>query len=170
MAEAAAKEIPVEEQAEQEAPPADPAPVFVKAPPIPLARFGLEAEYNQRWRATTPQGVSPEQVCDQAYWANVCAHFNPGDEITVMPDDMAWKMVLQVLGCGKLYAHVAVLHFYDFMKISPHEDLPSVYRVEFAGSHVKWRVLREGKPMRDGFRSRTEAARWAANHEAALNR
>ena len=141
-----------------------------KAPAINMNRFGLESEYNQRWRATVPEGVVPEQVMDQGYWANVSMHFNPGDEITVMPDDGSWKMILQVIGCGKLFAHTVKLHFYDLQSAEPIVSLPSNYKIEFAGAHHKWRVIREGQPLRDNFRTRSEAAKWASNHEAAVNR
>ena len=141
-----------------------------KGAPITMARFGLDSEYNQPWKATVPQGITPEQTLDQGYWANVSMHLNPGDTITIMPDDGSWKQILHVIGCGKLFAHVVQLHLYDLQPAGLIAPLPSIYKIEFAGAHHKWRVLREGQPLRDGFRSRSEAQKWTANHEAAVNR
>lgn len=165
MAETAVKETPVEATVE------DPEPVKVpKAAPVTMIRFGLESEYNQRWRVTVEQGVLPEQTLDQGFWANVSMHFNPGDEIIVMPDGMEWKQILQVIDKGKLFAHVQQLELYDLIPHGSIPALPSIYKIDFAGAHHKWRVVRAGQPLRDGFRTRSEAARWAANHEGAVNR
>ncbi len=143
---------------------------LAKAPPISMARFGLDSEYNQLWRITVPDGTLPEQTLEQGFWANVSMHFNPGDTVTVKPDDGSWKQILEVIGCGKLYAHVLQLELYDLMPVGAIVELPSIYKIEFAGAHHKWRVLREGSNLRDNFRTKSEAAKWAANHEAAVNR
>ena len=141
-----------------------------KAPAITMARFGLAEAVRNIWHATVPVEVTPKEVMDEAYWCNVSMHFKPGDEIIVFPDNMAWKLVLHVIGAGKLWAHVAKLHFHDLAQVKPHEKLPSIYKIEYAGTHHQWRVLREGKELRDSFQTEALANRWAANHEMSVNR
>ena len=145
-------------------------PPVEKAPALQGGRFGLEAEYNQRWRATVPVDTLPEQTLDQGFWANVSMHFNPGDEIVVMPDDMTWKQILHVIGCGKLFAHVMQLELYELQTAEDVPELPPIYVIEYAGPHHKWRVVRDGQPLKSGFRTQSEAGLWAKNHESAVQR
>jgi hypothetical protein len=141
-----------------------------KAPALTASRFGLANEYRNVWKATCEMGTTPEQIMDQSYWANLGMSLRPGDRIVVMPDNMAWELHLRVLGAGNLYAHVVKLAFYNLEPMTAPIKLPSIYTVNFAGSHHKWRVLRDGQPLKDGFETENLARKWAANHEAAVNR
>lgn len=145
-------------------------PIDKKTPAITMARFGLAEQVRNIWHATVPVEVTPEQVMDEAYWCNVSMHFKPGDEIIVFPDNMAWRRVLHVIGAGKLWAHVATMSHHDFSKIEAPVKLPSIYKIEYAGTHHQWRVLRKGKELRDGFQTEALANRWAGNHEMSVNR
>jgi len=165
MSEAATAEN-IEQTAELE--PVEQTPAKAVAPGI--NRFGLQAEHNQLWRLNVPIEVTPEQCMDEGFWAHIAAHLRPGDEIRVFPDSMVWELVLHVIGAGKAYAHVAQKAFYN---LSPREDqvaLPSIYTVDFAGTTHKWRVIREGKVLKDGIQTEGLARRAAAQHEAAVNR
>lgn len=153
------EEQPVEETAEIE-----------KAPPLTVPRFGLAEESRNIWRCTVPMGTLPIQVMDETFWANVAMHFQPGDEIHVLPDDYGWRRDLHVVANGTNWAQVVLLHHHDLTPSKAPEVVPSKYKIEFAGAHHKWRVIREGEPLKDGFASKDLAAKWAANHEAAVNR
>lgn len=170
MAEAAEKQEAAPETPVKETP----APLLDKpidkVPAITADRFGLANEYRNVWKVTCKPETTPEQVMDQGYWANISMSLRPGDRIVVMPDDMAWELHLRVIGAGRLYAHVVKLEMYTLRSATPPEKLPSIYKIEHAGSHHKWRVLREGQPMKDGFETEALARRWAANHEAAVDR
>lgn len=141
------------------------------AQPLGLPRFGLAEEARNLWYATVPKEVLPDQVMDEAFWSNVARLLQPGDEIIVTCETFAWRRELMVMAAGQIWAQVVELHHYDLAsrKAQPHR-LASKYKIEFAGAHHKWRVLRDGEPLKDGFASEKIAAQWAANHEAAVNR
>jgi hypothetical protein len=161
----AAEKIEPEADAEVEAAPIE------KATPITQARFGLQVEASNRWRVDVPMGVTPEQILkDESYWQHIATFLKPGDEIVCMPDNMAWKMELHVAGSGRLFAHVSMTSFVELVQASQMVSLPSIYKVEFQGTHHKWAVIRENKPLKDGFETEALARRYAQNHEAAVQR
>ena len=141
-----------------------------KAKPVGLSRFGLANEVRNVWRLTCEASTTPEQVVQQHYWANVSMHLRPGDLIEVIPDDMKWEMHLRVLGAGRLFAHVAKTFYTKLEAAVDPILLPSIYKVEHAGAHHKWRVVRDGHTLKDGFETEAIARRYAANHEAAVSR
>lgn len=160
MAEAAEKIDETTEETQEEA-----------LQPLTEARFGLEVEASNRWRATIPMGVDPEKILkDESYWRHIARYLRPGDEIVCMPDDMAWKLIVHVHGSGRLYAHVSKEEFYELTSLEAEVKVPSIYEVKFAGTHHKWAVLRKGKHLKDGFETEAIARRYAQNHEAASQR
>lgn len=138
--------------------------------PITQARFGLEVEASNRFRVNVPMGTNPDDLLDESYWQHIATQLRPGDEIRAMPDNMAWELTLHVIGAGKLYAHVVKKTLFDLAPLEQPIPLPSIYRVIFQGSHHKWAVIREDKPLKDGFETEGLARRYAQNHEAAVNR
>ena len=145
-------------------------PEPIKATPPGIGRFGLQVEHNQKWRLNVPMEVTPKQCMDEGFWTHLAAQLRPGDEIRVFPDNMAWELVLHVINAGKAYAHVAKKALYELAPYAEHIKVPSIYKVDFAGTTHRWRVLREGKMLKDNFATEALARRWAANHEAAVNR
>jgi len=143
---------------------------FVKAKAITMSRFHNLVDRLNHWYVEAEMGTTVEQVMDESYFANISMHLRAGATITVMPDDMAWKLELHVSGSGNKWAHVVKLNYYDLTPATPPVKLPSIYKVEYAGSHHKFRVLREGNMLKDGFETESLAARWAKNHEDAVNR
>ena len=143
---------------------------FEKAKALTMSRFHLKADRLNTWYVESEMGTTVEQVKDETYWANISMHLRAGDEIHVMPDDMSWELVLHVAGAGNQFAHVIEKSLHNLKPATAPVKLPSIYTVEFAGSHHKWRFLRDGKMMRDGFETESLARLAAANHEAAVNR
>jgi len=175
MPAAAKKKVePVEEPVEEPVAAEEPNPLLdkplEKIPAITASRFGLADEYRNVWRVTCDMDTKPEHALEQGYWAHVSMNLRPGDRIVVVPDNFAWELHLRVIGAGRLYAHVIKLEFYQLTPATPPEKLPSIYTIGFAGAHHKWRVVREGQPLKDGFETEALARRWAANHEAAVDR
>lgn len=142
----------------------------IPAPPLAVPRFGLAEESRNVWKATVPSTISKDDLVEEGYWANVSRSLNPGDEIICMPDDMLWRLDLQVIAAGNIWAQVVPLAHYDLSPVRPHEQVPSRYQIQFAGAHHKWRVLRDGDPIKDGFASEKIARQWANNHEMAVSR
>ena len=138
--------------------------------PITQGRFQLEVEASNRWRVNVPMGTTPEDLLNESYWQHIATQLRPGDEIRAMPDNMAWELTLHVIGAGKLYAHVVKKTLFDLAPLEQPIKLPSIYEVKFQGSHHKWAVIRENKPLKDGFETEGLARRYAQNHEAAVNR
>ena len=145
-------------------------PEFEKAPPLAVPRFGLAEEMRNVWRCSVPEKTTPEQCLEEGFWANVANLLQPGDMIQVVPDNLHWRLNLDVVASGNTWAQVAKLCLYDLTPARPHTAIPSRYKVQFAGAHHKWRVLRDDEPLKDGFASESLARRWAQNHEAAVNR
>lgn len=141
-----------------------------KATSLSINRFGLQVEHNNCWRANVPHKVTPEQTLDEGFWEHISMHLKPGDEIHVYPDNMAWEQVLHVIGAGNQYAHVAQKVLYTFDEREDALKVPSKYVVDFMGTTHKWRVVREGRMLKDGFETEGLARRYAANHESAVNR
>lgn len=132
--------------------------------------MGLEVEKSNRWRVDAPMGTTPEDCMDESFWQHVAMKLRVGDEIVVMPDNMAWKLILHVVGAGRLYAHVAKQELYELAPLEQAIKLPSIYEVKFQGTHHKWAVIRSGEPLKDGFETEGLARRYAQNHEAAVQR
>ncbi len=141
-----------------------------KAKALTMSRFQLAAEKRNVWRVEVEVGTTVEQVMDEAFWANVGSMLRPGDEIQVLPDDYSWRVDLHVAGAGRLYAHVVQLAHYKLVSTTAPRKVPSIYKVEFAGAHLKWRILRKGEPLLDGFATESLARRAAAEHQKAVDR
>jgi len=171
----AAENITTEEQDAPETKATEAAPLLdkpldPKAKAITMSRFGLAAELRNIWMVTCEMGTTVEQILEGSYWANVARLLRAGDEIIVRPDDMSWELVLHVRGSESLFAHVTKKALYDLAPSTEPVPVPSRYKVEFAGAHHKFRVLRDGEPLKDGFETADLARRYAANHQAAVER
>jgi len=143
---------------------------FVKAPALKDSRINETVQVRNSWSVTCDMNTTVEQVLDESYWANVSMKLRPGDVIAVMPPDMSWELGLHVSGAGKLYAHVIQRYFYNLAPSKPPIRLPSIYKVDFGGTVAKFRVLRKGVVLKDGFETKPLAERYALNHEDATTR
>lgn len=146
------------------------APEATKAEPVTLSRWGLEVEHNTLHRVNVKPEVTPEQCMDEGFWTHISMRFAPGDTIIVRPEHNEWELVLHVINAGTGFAHVLQKHYYNLAPVTELQPVPSLYKIEFAGNVHKWRFLREGKMMRDGFATRELAARAAHNHQMAVDR
>jgi hypothetical protein len=146
------------------------APEPEKAEPVTLARWAIADEKNTRHRVDVKPGVTPEQCMNEGFWTHISMHFIPGDTIIVRPEHNEWELELHVANCGPQFAHVVKKNFYDLVPTTELQPIPSKYKVEWAGNVHKWRFLREGKMMRDGFATKALASRAATNHQMAVDR
>ena len=142
----------------------------VKATSPGVNRFGLQAEHNQKWRLNVPIEVTPEQCMEEGFWAHLATHLRPGDEIRVFTDSMSWELVLHVIGAGRAYAHVAKKAFYEYATSDHKTSLPSIYKIDWAGTTHKWRVIRDNKLLKEGLQTEALAWRAAKQHEEAVTR
>jgi len=144
--------------------------VVERPSPVLIHRMQLADEINTRWHAYVPPGVTPDQCMDEAFWSHVGTRLTMGDTLVVRPDTMEWELVLHVAGCGREYAHVVKKHYYDLKHDATNKPEPSRYSTDFAGGVHKFRFLRDGVVMKDGFASKDLAERAAKNHQMAVDR
>ena len=145
-------------------------PLEKKAVSVTAARFGLLEQARNSWLVNVDMDTTPEQCLDGSFWEHVAKMLQPGDNIHILPDDMSWELVLHVAGQEPLFAHVVQKSFFKLVPATAPVIIPSRYTVQFACAHHKWRVLRDGNPLKDGFATADLARRYAANHQAAVER
>jgi len=145
-------------------------PLDPKAKSINVARVSLLEQARNTWLVNVDMNTTPEQCLDGSFWEHVAKLMQPGDNIHILPDDMSWEQVLHVCGQEPLFLHVVQKSFYKLVPATAPTIIPSRYKVQFAGAHHKWRVLRDDKPLKDGFATADLARRYAANHQAAVAR
>jgi hypothetical protein len=144
--------------------------VPASAKPVTVGRWGLLAEHANTFRVNCKVETTAEQCQDPSYWEHIAQYLNRGDEIHVMPDDMGWELVLHVQDTGHNWAHVIKKAFYQLAPSVGIEQISSVYKIEWAGSTKKFRVLRKGDELKSGFATEALARRYAGNHEQAVRR
>lgn len=131
-----------------------------------------QAEYAyERWRITVENGTTIEDLTRPAFYAHVATHFRPGSIIEAMPDNRAFFAELIVIDSGQQYVKTAVLREVKLEAVSAAgANLFPGYSAEFAGDHLKWRVIRESdrKSLKDGLPSQTDAFSWLSNHLKAM--
>jgi len=145
-------------------------PLDIKAKAVNLSRFQLAESARNTWYVNVDMETTPEHCLDGSFWEHVAKMLQPGDNIIVLPDDMSWELCLHVAGQEPLFAHVVKKWLIDLVPATAPVIVPSRYKVQFAGAHHKWRVLRDDKPLKDGFATADLARRYAANHQAAVAR
>jgi hypothetical protein len=142
----------------------------VVIPEFPKAKRPLQLmpseHYTRSYTQWVPTGTFVEQVCEPAFWSNVAKKLQRGDEIKVMPDDMAWRAVLLVRASGRLESVVQVIA-YDVLGAAADISAADVpYEVRFINSDRKWGVFMRngGELVRDEFQVREQAERYMKNH------
>lgn len=145
-------------------------PLDIRAKAVTVARIGLMEQARNTWLVNVDMDTTPEHCLDGSFWEHVAKMLQPGDNIHVLPDDMSWELVLHVAGQEPLFAHVVKKALYSLVPATAPVIVPSRYKIQFAGAHHKWRVLRDDKPLKDGFATADLARRYAANHQAAVAR
>jgi hypothetical protein len=149
------------------------APAVMQAPPkvAPLAadRWQLGEFLNARHAVCLPAGTPFANVLSPEFWANI-VRLRPDDIIEVRTEDRKFYAELLVLARGRNWATVAVIRNPVELKSAalPPSDT-SAYKVEYAGSHAQWRVLRasDNSVMRDKFPTEDAALLWVRNTERA---
>lgn len=141
-------------------------------PKLAQARLKLHAEgAHRQWDAYVPLGVRPDQIIKEGFWTHVGHLLRPADEVRVMSDDLSFRMKVFVRSAGRNFAVVAPCdRLYVFAGKAQPPASASPYRVDYAGPHVKHRVLRGNDVLKQGFDTEDQARQWAKNHEGASRR
>ena len=110
------------------------------------------------WSAVVEAGTPFDVVKDEPlFWAHIAKLLRGGDVIHVRCDDDAYYARLYVRAVRGTAVTVAVLEFHDFTKMDAVEaDTETDFRVEWAGPHHKWRVVRQSDnvPVHTGLDSK----------------
>lgn len=139
--------------------------------PVTLNRFGLAAEKRNHFLVNVKRGTSREHVLEAEFWEHIAAHFGRGDVVTVEPDDLAWELSVKVIDRGANWALVKEREFFDYGGSAEiRSEMPTKYKVEWAGQTDKFRVLFNGEVLKTGFATEALASQYAQNHAQALKR
>jgi hypothetical protein len=138
--------------------------------PLQVTRWQLGEFINARHSVSPAQGTAFEDLLRPEFWANIVA-LREGDIIEVRPEGQDYYAELFVLKRDRTSATVAVIR--DPVKlVAAYKPAAGTknFRVEFAGSHGKWRVIRisDLSVMREKFANEAEATRWLSEYEQML--
>lgn len=138
------------------------------------SRFGQAEHKRNEWHVIMPAGEPFESCLAPGYWAHVAAKMRPGDEITVINDEMSIYAKLMVRQAERIWASVVVIHKTDLGTATP-EVSSDDYKVEveWAGPHDKHRVIRlrgdKKEVLSKGHETSDSAQKWATDHMRTVN-
>lgn len=138
------------------------------------SRFALDEHVNANWTLTAEAGTSIEDVMNPAFLANVAARLHPYDHIRVRVDTGEWYAELMVLDCGRTWAKLFKLGFYELVKSAENDGLSegadAQYAVKFLGPHKKFCVVRrsDNEVIKEDLRTKTDANLWLSQYVLAL--
>lgn len=139
----------------------------VRVTPLQVTRWQLGEFMNQRHSVSPASGTPFEDLLRPEFWANI-TRMKAGDIIEVRPEDNSYFAELYVLKRERNSATVAVIRE-PVPLVSAFKPLPGEvrFKIEFAGSHGKWRVVRlsDNAAMRDRFENEADARKWLADYE-----
>jgi hypothetical protein len=135
--------------------------------PLQVTRWQLGEFMNQRHSVSPASGTPFEDLLRPEFWANI-TRIKAGDIIEVRAEDSSYFAELYVLKRERNSATVAVIRA-PVALVAAYKPLPGEvrFKIEFAGSHGKWRVVRlsDNAPMRDRFETEGDARKWLADYE-----
>jgi hypothetical protein len=124
------------------------------------ARFKVAVQVSNDWSAVVEAGTPFEQIKDdQAFWSHVQRFVRVGDTIQIRADDGAYYARLYARAVGAQGVKVEVLEYHDFSKLEAVTDNSDEYKVEWAGPHHKFRIVRvaDDVVMQSGFNDKPTA-------------
>lgn len=136
-------------------------------PAIHINRLRQAEFAYERWRLTVENGTTVDDLKRPGFFAHIASQMRPGALIEVMPDNRSFFIELLVVDAGPQYVKTAVLRDVKLEAVSVGGANPFPgYSVEFAGDHLKWRVIRESdrKSLKENLPTQTDAFTWLANH------
>lgn len=130
----------------------------------------LEGTLNQ-WEADCDHGVTKEDLERTAFWVHNAKLCRPRDFIHAFCVDGSFYARLLVTAIGPKDVRC---HTLEFVKLDPVDPnllaLPAGYTVGWAGTIAKWRVIRNGQVLREGFDQESMARSWLSNHITSVAR
>ena len=140
-----------------------------KREPLVAPRLA-QAEFKRNyWSAVLEAGTTVEEIQEPMYWSYVGTKLRQFDRIEAIEESGAYFVELLVTACDRNWANVFVLQVHELAKkgalVSPSKPDES-FKVEWAGPHHKWRIVRtaDNEVIRKEFQTEAEAAAWLADH------
>ena len=127
----------------------------------------LREQWRQDWVVSAEASTKIEDVLDPQYWAHMAAQMQQYARVEVLLETGEWMLDLIVLGLGRNWAQVHLLHRHDLER--PAEALPAAakHTIDWKGPQRKFAVIRisDNQLIQEGFGTRAEAAAWLVAHE-----
>jgi hypothetical protein len=105
-------------------------------------RMHLSEHARRDWVVNAEEGTTIQDVMGPSYWAHKAAELTPYDHIEVRLETGEWMLELVVLGCGRNWARVHVLHKHDLEPIEAELPAAQKHMVKWKGPELKWCVIR----------------------------
>jgi hypothetical protein len=138
--------------------------------PLQVTRWQLGEFMNHRHSVAPASNTPFEDLLRPEFWANI-TRLTAGDIIEVRPEDQSYYAELYVMKKDRNSATVAVIRAPVRLEAA-FKPLPGEksFKIEFAGTHAKWRVIRlaDLAVMRDKFASEAEARAWLGEYERVV--
>lgn len=133
-------------------------------------RFG-EAEFSlARFHHKTEMGITKAQLLNPEYWSFVGERMSPYSEIIVRSDDGTYYARFLVLDCGRNFAKVQCLDWYNLTTRDVAESQSAVgtakdYDIIWKGNRVKHIIQRksDGAVIHEGIQLKETAVHWLTN-------
>lgn len=130
-------------------------------------RFG-EAEFSlARFHHKTEMGITKAQLLNPEYWSFVGERMSPYSEIIVRSDDGTYYARFLVLDCGRNFAKVQCLDWYNLTTKDVAESQSNVgtaqdYDIVWKGPRLKHIILRksDGVVIHEGDQLKVAAQMW----------
>lgn len=136
---------------------------------------------NRTWKITLEEGATPEDMERPGFWANVGTKLTRHDEIVFWTNDGLTYGKAVVRACSRLEAVVAIISQTSFGERVTLSTVNADYAVAFSGEKLMYCVYRmrpsktdpnvrvkDGTPVKSGFQTQEEAARYMASHVKAM--
>ena len=139
-----------------------------------LPEMRMQISGRQDWSVTVPHDVAMEAVLRPEFWSHNARKMNPGDEVSIVPDGLAWYVRVYVLDRGDNWAKVIPLYTADLAAGETEEASTDTPQFDIAWKGPQWQfaVFRAGAkgedPVAKGFRTRAEANRWVLENGRSL--
>ena len=157
-------------QAENPTPAASNFTPAAEAPPKPYKPEPITAERMKDAEQTIlsrvvncDSGTEVDHLSDPTYWTHVAATMRPRTQIRAYGYDETWRADLEVVECGRLFARVKLLHYYDLTEgVSKTIDsavADEPYYAKYVGAQNQWAVVRRSdqQPMEMDIGTRDQA-------------
>jgi hypothetical protein len=132
------------------------------AKPLAMNRLklicGSSSDIANHFAAVLTSGTPFASVLNPEFWSNHAPQLRVGDSIEVHCDDRSWFGRVYVRDVTRKRASVSQIEFVEFGELAQSTDA-SLYRVKYAGPHVKWGIelVADGKLVREGLETQEAA-------------